>query len=79
MEGIETKIMTKKRFSKTVEELVLERRLGYIDAITYVCEERGMDYANVKKLLSDSLLAKLEAEASKLRLIDSDNGNTLPL
>ena len=38
-----------------------------------------MDYSNVKKLLSDSLMAKLEAEASGLRLIDKEQGNTLPL
>jgi ABC-type uncharacterized transport system ATPase subunit len=76
---LETKIMTKKRFSKAVEEIVLKQSTTYIDAITYVVEERGMDYSNIKKLLSESLLAKLTAEASAKRLIDVDSGNTLPL
>lgn len=76
---LETKIMTKKRFSKAVEEIVLKQSTTYIDAITYVVEERGMDYSNIKKLLSESLLAKLTAEASAKRLIDVDSGNTLPV
>lgn len=76
---LETKIMTKKRFSKAVEEIVVKQGMTYIDAITYVVEERGMDYANIKKLLSDSLLAKLTAEAAAKRLINVESGNTLPL
>lgn len=79
MKELETKIMTKKRFSKAVEDIVLKQDMTYLDAITFVVEERGMDYANVKKLLSDSLLAKLTAEASAKRLIDVESGNTLPL
>jgi hypothetical protein len=79
IDELETKIMTKKRFSTAVENLVLSNTFTYIDAITFIVEERGMDYSNVKKLLSDSLMAKLEAEASGLRLIDKEQGNTLPL
>ena len=79
IQELETKIMTKKRFSKAVEEIVHKQSTTYIDAITYVVEERGMDYSNIKKLLSESLLAKLTAEASAKRLINVDSGNTLPL
>lgn len=79
IDELETKIMTKKRFSTAVEHLVISNSFTYIDAITFIVEERGMDYSNVKKLLSDSLMAKLEAEASGLRLIDKEQGNTLPL
>ena len=79
MKELETKIMTKKRFSKAVEDIVLKHNMTYLDAITYVVEQRGMDYTNVKKLLSDSLLAKLTAEAAAKRLIDVESGNTLPL
>jgi hypothetical protein len=79
IQELETKIMTKKRFSKAVEEIVHKQSTTYIDAITYVVEERGMDYSNIKKLLSESLLAKLTAEASSKRLINVDSGNTLPL
>jgi hypothetical protein len=78
---LEHKIMTKKRFSILVEELVLEKRMTYMEAITHIVEERGMDYDNIKKLMSKSLTAKLEAEAGALRLINTDDtgGNTLPI
>lgn len=73
------KIMTKKRFSSSVETLVATKKLSYIDAITYIVEERGMDYSNVKRLLSDSIKQKLEVEASELKLITTTTGNKLPL
>ena len=71
--------MTKKRFSTAVEELVVNQNMSYIDAMTYIIQQRGMDYGNIKKLLSDSLKEKLEAEASGLNLIRGGKGNNLPL
>ena len=71
--------MTKKRFSAAVESIVITKRLTYIDAITDLVEERSMDYANVKRLLSDSIKQKLEVEAAELRLIKTETGNKLPL
>lgn len=71
--------MTKKRFSSAVEMLVATKKLSYIDAITHIVEERGMEYSNVKRLLSDSIKQKLEVEASELKLITTTPGNKLPL
>ena len=71
--------MTKKRFSSAVEMLVVTKKLNYIDAITHIVEERGMEYSNVKRLLSDSIKQKLEVEASELKLITTTPGNKLPL
>ena len=76
---LEHKIMTKKRFSNGVETLVSAKGFTYIEAITHIAEERGMEYNNVKRLLSDSIKQKLEAEASDLRLIQTPAGNKLPL
>ena len=79
MKELEHKIMTKKRFTQAVEDCVSRNNMSYIDAITYIIEERGMDYRNVKKLLSDALKTKLEVEATNLHLIRGDKKNTLPL
>ena len=49
---VEQKIMTKKRFSAAVEHLVANNNMSYIDAASYVVEQRGMDYKNLKKLLT---------------------------
>jgi hypothetical protein len=76
---LEQKIMTKKRFSTAVEQLVVKGNISYIDAATYIIEERGMDYSNLKKLLTDSLKDKMEAEAIRLNLIRGKKGNQLPI
>ena len=76
---LEQKIMTKKRFSTAVEQLVVKGNMSYIDAATYIIEERGMDYSNLRKLLTDSLKDKMEAEAIRLNLIRGKKGNQLPI
>lgn len=76
---LEEKIMTRKRFCTAVETLVADQKLSYIDAASYVMEKRGLDYKNLKKLLTDSLKQKIEEEASNLNLIRSKKGNKLPV
>ena len=77
----EHKIMTRKRFSMAVEKLVAEsNNVSYIDAAVMVIEERGMPYVNLKRLLTDSLKAKIENEASSLNLIrGKTKGNKIPV
>jgi len=76
MTVIENKIITKKRFSETVEGLVKSKSMSFIDAVVYVCEQNGIDPENGNRLLSDSIKQKIEAEAMKLNLIP--RGNELP-
>jgi 2C-methyl-D-erythritol 2,4-cyclodiphosphate synthase len=79
IEELEHKIMTKKRFAKAVEVLVNQKGFSYVDAMTYIIEERGMDYMNIKKLLSPSLKEKLTAEATRLNLVKAKKKNKLPV
>ena len=76
---IEQKIMTKKRLSTAVELMVLKDGVSYLDAMTEIVEDRGLDYANIPRLLTDSLKDKIEAEANKYNLLRTPGGNTLPL
>ena len=76
---VKEKIMTKKRFSTAVENLVASGNMSYIDAAAYVVEKRGLDYKSMKRLLTDSLKAKIEAEAADLNLIRVKKGNKLPI
>ena len=69
VDPLKAKIMTRKRFSAAVENLVAQGNVTYIDAAAYVVEERGLDYRNLKKLLTDSLKQKIEAEAASLNLL----------
>tara|TARA_B100001105_G_scaffold205933_1_gene169967 strand:- start:200 stop:442 length:243 start_codon:yes stop_codon:yes gene_type:complete len=79
IEELEHKIMTKKRFAKAVEALVSQKGFSYIDAMTFIVEERGMDYMNIKKLMSPSIKEKLTAEASKFNLLKVKKKNKLPI
>ena len=79
MIDLEQKIMTRKRFSTAVEQLVAKGNMSYIDAATFIIEQRVMDYTNLKKLLTDSLKDKMEAEAIRLNLIRGKKGNKLPI
>ena len=71
--------MTKKRFSAAVEHLVANNNMSYIDSASYVIETRGMDYKNLKKLLTDSLKQKIEEEAANFHLIKTKRSNKLPV
>ena len=53
--------------------------MSYIDAMTYIIEERGMDYMNIKKLISPALKEKLTLEAAGLKLIKIKKKNSLPI
>ena len=77
---IEGKIMTKKRFSLAVEKIVATQPgVSYIDAACMIIEDRGMDYSNLKRLLTPSLKSKIEEEASGLNLIKGKKANKLPI
>ena len=41
---IKEKIMTRKRFSMAVEVMVSQHNMSYIDAATYIVEDRGLDF-----------------------------------
>ena len=74
------KIMTKKRFSLAVEKLVhVNKHMTYMDAAVKIIEERGMDYSNLKRLLTDSLMDKIEDEAHNLNLLRGNKPNKLPI
>ncbi len=62
-----------------VEVMVSQHNMSYIDAATYIVEDRGLDFRNLKRLLTDSLKQKLEEEASSLNLIRGKRKNKLPV
>jgi hypothetical protein len=76
---IEQIILTKKRFSKLVEDKVTETKMPYMDAVLAICQERDLDPIDIGKLVGPVLKEKIEMEAIELRLITSDKGNTLPV
>lgn len=80
MNEIEDNILTKKKFALLIENTVIKYRLGYMDAIIHICEERGIDPSEIGKLVSPVIKEKLQAECVKNRLIKvDDTAGVLPV
>ena len=71
-------ILTKKKFTTSVEELVIEKHLSYIDAVVYFCQENHLEPDSVKGLVTPPLKEKIRAEAIGLRYLKESNAK-LPI
>ena len=69
--------MTKTKFGKLVDEIVIKDRLSYMDAVLHLCERFDIDPLDSKKYLSPVIRNKIEAEAISLNFIQG--GNELPV
>ena len=72
----ESNFLTKKRFSKMIEDTVRDKRLSYMDSIIWICEENKIDLEDVSKYLSPVIKQQIEYEGQKLNMLRI--GNTLP-
>jgi len=72
----ESNFLTKKRFSKMVEETVRDKQLSYMDSIVYLCEENKIELEDISKYLSPVIKGQVEFEGQKLNMLPK--GNTLP-
>ena len=52
-----------KEFSVMVEQLVTDKKLGYMDAICHHCKETGLEIEVAATLISSALKAKIKEEA----------------
>ena len=72
-------ILTKKKFTTSVEEQVIEKQLSYIDAVVYFCQENHLEPDLVKGLITPPLKEKIKAEAIGLRCLKEESGAKLPI
>ena len=72
-------LMNSKKFALTIEDMVKEKRISYMDAILKFCDENEIDPSSVGSLINKSLKEKIQLEAEKLNLIEKSSTATLPL
>ena len=72
-------ILTKKKFATSVEELVIEKKLSYIDAIVYFCQQNHLEPESVKGLKTPPLKEKIKAEAVGLRFLKNESNAKLDI
>lgn len=76
---IEDSILTKKRFSKLIENYIAHHPdITYMEAVINICDERSLDPLDIGKLISPAIKDKIEAEAIKNNLVKGV-GNSLPI
>ena len=56
-------ILTKKKFTNSVEELVIKKELTYIDAIVYFCQKNHLEPDSVKGLITPPLKEKIKGRS----------------
>jgi len=71
--SVEENFLTKSKFSKLVEQTVFEKRLSYMDAIVWLCEEHNIEIEDVRKFVNPIIKGKLEAEAQRLNFLPKSN------
>lgn len=62
-----------KNFSSLIENIVETKKLSYIDAIVWHCEETGFEMELAASLLSTPIKAKISEEAQNGNLIKKVN------
>lgn len=61
--------MTPKRFSKIIEDIVLDKAVTHMDAILLYCDEHELEPEDVKKFVSKTLKDKVTVNAQDLHYL----------
>ena len=71
--------MTSKEFSLKIENIVKEKKISYMDAVVWYCEQNGLDTSQVSSLISKSLKEKIQVEATRLNMLKIPKCGVLPI
>jgi len=61
--------MTTAKFSNIIENVVITKRIPYMDAVCWWCEKNDMEIEVAAKLLNTVIKGKLEVEAQDLNYL----------
>tara|TARA_B100001778_G_scaffold275853_1_gene238981 strand:- start:193 stop:408 length:216 start_codon:yes stop_codon:yes gene_type:complete len=71
--------MTSKEFSLKIENIVKEKKISYMDAVVWYCEQNEIDTGTVSNLISKSLKEKIKLEATNLKMLKFPKCGQLPV
>lgn len=72
-------VMNVNKFSTTIEQVVVDKRIPYMEAVVWYCERNNMEVEVAAKLLNAIIKAKIEAEAVDLNFLTTPKGSKLPI
>ena len=64
-----TEIMTSQKFSLLIEQIVLDKKCSYMDAILFYCEKNEMEIESAAKLVNIKIRQQLEIEYGELNFL----------
>lgn len=76
---INDKFLTPSKFSLEIENIVVEEKCNYIDAIIMFCEENNIEIESVTKLISKPLKDRLKYDAMNLNFMKKTSKAKLPI
>ena len=70
-----------REFAMTIENVVVDEDMSYMDALLYVMEKEKLDEDTVAKLVKkySVIKIKLELESEDLNLLKTEKRNVLPI
>jgi hypothetical protein len=71
--------MNSKEFSMKIESVVKDKKISYMDAVIWYCEQNQLDTGQVSSLLTKPLKEKIKFEATKLKLLKMSKCGVLPI
>ena len=71
--------MNSKEFSLKIENAVKEKKISYIDAVVWYCDQNEIDTGTVSPLISKSLKEKIQVEATDLKMLKIPKCGVLPI
>ena len=63
-------VLNREKFSQMVERLVIEKKIPYMDAVVWWCEENEFDIEDTAKLLCPLIKEKIKVEAQDLNYLE---------
>jgi hypothetical protein len=78
-QAIENKFLTPSKFAIEVENIVVQQKCNYIDAIVLFCEINNLEVDSITKLVSKPLKERLKYDAINLNFMKKTSRARLPL
>ena len=74
---MELSFFTPTKFSTMIEEMVLNKKVTYMDACLEYCKENNVEPESIGRLVNKSLKQKIQVEAESLNFLPKSS--TLPV
>ncbi len=75
----ELNFITQEKFIELVENIVKTKKMSYMDAIVFVCEDIKLEYESVPKLINIKMKRLIKNEALSANMMKKKKSARLPI